>query len=221
MTNLIEKILNQPDAVKVAQALQAALAEEAKRRHDYREWLDKDKKAEFINGAVVLHSPAKKLHIIVSQHLTTLASVYVRRKKAGLVLSEKALIGLSRNDYEPDMVFFSKEKAAAFPDEHMIFPAPDLVVEILSKSTAKIDRGLKKADYAAHGIREYWIIDPQKRQIEQYLLAEQGDQTYMPPVVLSIAENIHARVMEGFSIPVLALFDEDANMEALQGIMAQ
>ena len=52
----------------------------------------------------------------------------------------------------------------------MFFPAPDLVVEILSESTKKRDRGIKFVDYAAHGVYEYWIVDPSKKCLEQYVL---------------------------------------------------
>ncbi len=49
-----------------------------------------------------------------------------------------------------------------------IFGAPDLIVEILSKSTSKKDRGLKLAKYKRAGVREYWIVDPDWRQIRVY-----------------------------------------------------
>ncbi|GAB2598351.1 Uma2 family endonuclease [Spirosoma areae] len=42
----------------------------------------------------------------------------------------------------------------------MKLPAPDLVIEVLSKSTARRDRGVKFTDYAANGIAEYWIVNP-------------------------------------------------------------
>ena len=53
------------------------------------------------------------------------------------------------------------------------------MVEILSKSAAKKDRGIKHQDYAAHGIGEYWIINPHRKSIDQYILI--GDETeYLP-----------------------------------------
>ncbi|MCM1149617.1 MAG: Uma2 family endonuclease [Butyricicoccus sp.] len=48
--------------------------------------------------------------------------------------------------------------------------APDLVVEVLSPSTAKYDRGRKKDAYEKCGVREYWIVDPANKTVEQYLL---------------------------------------------------
>jgi Uma2 family endonuclease len=52
----------------------------------------------------------------------------------------------------------------------MRFPAPDFIAEILSPSTEENDRNIKSTDYAAHGVSEYWIIDPAYRIVEQYLL---------------------------------------------------
>lgn len=49
---------------------------------------------------------------------------------------------------------------------------PDLVVEVLSPSTAKYDRGHKKDVYEKCGVQEYWIVDPANRTVEQYLLEE-------------------------------------------------
>lgn len=47
----------------------------------------------------------------------------------------------------------------------MVHPAPDFTVEVLSKSTASKDKGVKLEDYAAHGVRGYWIIDPIRKSI--------------------------------------------------------
>ena len=51
----------------------------------------------------------------------------------------------------------------------MHFPASDLVVEILSDSTEKNDRHVKFNDYASHGVKEYWIVDADKNNLEQYI----------------------------------------------------
>jgi Uma2 family endonuclease len=117
------------------------------------------------------------------------------------------------------MAFFKTVHAEQFTDDQMIFPAPDLIVEILSKSTAKHDRTLKKDDYAAHGIPEYWIIDPVKKQVEQYLLVSESATSYMPPFIHTIVDDIESRIIEGFKIPVAALFDEQANLAALQQLL--
>ena len=53
-----------------------------------------------------------------------------------------------------------------------MYGAPDLVVEVLSPSTAQYDRGRKMRVYAQCGVREYWIVSPGDRTVEQYLLEE-------------------------------------------------
>ena len=70
------------------------------------------------------------------------------------------MISLTRNDYEPDICYFNKEKSQHFTDDQLLFPAPDLVVEVLSKSTEQTDRTIKFKDYENHNVLEYWIIHP-------------------------------------------------------------
>ncbi len=215
----VDKILASPDAPQQIDALYEAMQDEKKRRHDFREWITPSIKAEFINGEVILHSPVKKRHFSVTDLLSSLLSFYVRVKKLGRVATEKALIALTRNDYEPDLVFFSKEKYDTFTEDQMLFPAPDFVVEILSKSTASKDRGIKKRDYAAHGVREYWIIDPIRQSIEQYILFSPKDKQYSPPKTFGLADEIESHVIKGFIIPVQALFDEAVNVETMQDLL--
>ncbi|MBP6829042.1 MAG: Uma2 family endonuclease, partial [Saprospiraceae bacterium] len=127
--SLAEQIMERPDAVLQLQALQNALEDEKKRRQDFYDWVTEDVKAEFINGQIIIHSPVKKRHWKVSDLLSRLLSYYASIKKLGQVGTEKVMISLTRNDYEPDIVFFSKEKADTFTDDQVLFPAPDFVVE--------------------------------------------------------------------------------------------
>jgi Uma2 family endonuclease len=53
-----------------------------------------------------------------------------------------------------------------------LYGAPDLVVEVLSKSTSERDRGIKKEIYEAIGVKEYWIVSTTERSIEVYLLKD-------------------------------------------------
>lgn len=211
----VDKILASPDAPKQVDVLYEAMKDEKKRRHDFREWITPAVKAEFINGEVILHSPVKKRHFEVTDLLSRLLSFYVSLRKLGRVATEKAMIALTRNDYEPNLVFFNKEKYDSFTDDQMLFPAPDFVVEILSKKTAALDRGVKKQDYAAHGIAEYWIIDPIKQNIEQYILLSKSTH-YAPPKTHGLADEIESHVIKGFVIPVQAIFDETVNVEVMQ-----
>ena len=90
-------------------------------------------------------------------------------------------------------------------------------MEVLSESTEAIDRGIKFEDYAAHGVAEYWIVDPVAETIEQYLLQEG---VYRLAVKVKTG-TIASAVVAGFEIPVRAVFDGAEQLAALQAILAQ
>jgi Uma2 family endonuclease len=149
-----------------------------------------------------------------------LLRVYVQKHDIGAVDSEKAIVGLSRNDYEPDICYWNADTAASFEDDQMEHPAPNLIVEVLSRSTTGRDRGVKFEDYAAHGVLEYWIIDPVRKAVEQYQLDE-ATMAFANVAVLYEDQDhtLSALSVPGFKIPVKAIFDKKANMEALQELL--
>ena len=218
--NHLNDLLEAPDALLVIERAQAILADESNRRHAFREWLTDDVKAEFINGQVVMHSPVKRRHLDATKYLQNLLLNFVMRHDLGVVDSEKALVGLTRNDYEPDICYWNAQTSATFTDDQMEHPAPDLVVEVLSRSTTGRDRGVKFEDYAAHGVHEYWIIDPVRKALEQYTLDE-GTMAFAKVAVLydDVDDTLTAGVVPGFTIPVRAIFDKNTNMEVLQKLM--
>lgn len=221
----IADLLEAPDAKLVIERAQAILADENEHRRAFREWLRDDVKsdrrpAEFINGEVIMHSPVKRRHLDATQNLMTLLRVYVHLHELGAVDSEKALVGLTRNDYEPDICYWKSETAASFEDDQMEHPAPDLIVEVLSKSTTGRDRGTKFEDYAAHSVGEYWIIDPVRKSVEQYKLDE-PKMAFASVATLYINDTLEALTIPGFQIPVRAIFDKQVNMETLRELMAK
>lgn len=187
--------------------LQQYLLQEEARRNAFHENVRDDEKAEFINGEVIVSSPAKEKHNIVVGNLNYIFSRFARKFKLGVVRGEKALVKMRRNDFEPDICFFRKEIADTFNKDTMFYPVPDFVVEVLSDSTEKRDRGVKFVDYALNGVKEYWLVDTYKKSVEQYFL--EGE-------VFMLAEKrkhgtIRCRVLEGLDIPIEAIFDEEEN----------
>jgi Uma2 family endonuclease len=219
MTNYAQKVWESPDAHRQIESLYQAMTDEKRRRNDFRAWVTPDVKAEFINGEVIVHSPVKRRHWKITDLFSRLLSVFAGIKKLGSVGTEKVMVALTRNDYEPDLVFFLKAKADTFTDDQMFFPAPDFVVEILSPKTAGRDKGIKKQDYAAHGVGEYWIIDPVRQQIEQYYLFLPHDKQYPPARVFTLDDEIESRIIPGFIIPVRAIFEEETNVATLQVLL--
>ena len=163
-----------------------------------------------------MHSPVKLEHEKTSTRLCLLLSAYVETNSLGYVSHEKLLISLTRNDYEPDICFFDLTKADKFKPGQMRFPAPNLIVEVLYPSTEQIDRVIKFEDYAAHAVSEYWIVDPHKRAVEQYLL--NGDAYKL--AFKGRAGTLKCRAIKGLEIPVRAAFDSRENLRALRKILA-
>lgn len=215
---IIEPLLRSSKLPLYLEELNAFYAEEQKKRQKFYNDLKDEGKKEFIEGEVVMHSPARHQHIEASGLLFQILAAYVNLHDLGTVTSEKALVRLTRNDFEPDICFFSKRKSVKFQKTTMLFPAPDLVVEILSDSTEGVDRGVKFKDYALHGVSEYWIINAEKEFVEQYFL-EEGNEYELH--VKANDGTITARAIAGFSIPVNAIFNKEQNLLALQQLLAK
>jgi Uma2 family endonuclease len=207
MDAVLENIVQSPRLKQYVEELTSYLKEEENRRMHFYETITEQQKAEFINGQMVLQSPVTLKHNAVNGRLFRLLSTYVAINNLGFVGIEKVLIRLSRNDFEPDICFFTKEKAAQFTDKTMFFPVPDFVVEVLSKSTEKIDRGIKLEDYALHKIPEYWIIDAENESVEQWLLQAETS-TYTLNVKINEGM-LHSFTIKGFDIDVQALFNDE------------
>ena len=214
---LVEKILELPNAIVLVSKLNLILEEEKKRRSTFYNDISEFEKAEFINGEIVIHSPVNKAHNDVTTFLYPLLSVYVDKHQLGYIGINKIMIQFTRNDYEPDICFFDKKIAKTFTPTQSLFPPPNLVVEILSKRTARHDRDVKFQDYQAHGVEEYWIIEPIKKIVEQYRLDTK--QTY-ELILKAGTGTITCLPVKGFSIPIEAIFDEAKNLQALQSILA-
>ncbi len=214
---ILQPIVDSPRFPDYLQRLQEVEAREKEARRQFYDELREDEKAEFINGEKIVQSPATNKHVSVSKRISMLLEVWVREVASGWLGVEKTLICLTRNDYEPNLCYFSQEKARHFEDDTMKHPVPDFVIEILSHSTARRDREIKMEDYARHGIKEYWIIDPTEDAVEKYILPE-NQQNYH--LALKIKEGVIAsEVLTGFSVPVRAIFDDQENSAALRSLL--
>lgn len=215
----LQYLLDSPRLPFIARKIDAVLADEAQRRREFYASITEGDKAEFINGDAIFHSPVKLRHNVVTKRLLILLDTFVMMHDLGYVGYEKIMISLTRNDYEPDICYFKQTKAADFKPDQMRFPAPDLIVEVVSESTEHNDRGVKFDDYAAHGVQEYWIIDPEAEILEQYHLPDDGDVYDL--VIKAMTGQVQSFAVPGFDIPVRAIFDPAANQETLHTLVAR
>lgn len=214
MDTVLTSLLQSPKLPDYVRELTDYLKAEQERRQAFYRTVRDDQKVEFINGEVICHSPAKEIHNFIRQNLELIFVRFTRKQKSGIIRTEKSLVKLTRNDFEPDICFFGREKATSLKGDTMFYPAPDFVVEILSSSTEKRDRGVKKDDYALHGVQEYWIVNPDAREVEQYILA--GEQYNLKEKIGH--GTVRCAVLEGLEIPLAAIFEEEENENFLQSI---
>ncbi len=210
----LQSILESHWLPQIAQQINEKLAAEAALREKFYDEVTESQKAEFIDGEVIVHSPAKDRHIEASGNLFTLIKIWTV-KFGGQVKAEKALCVFHRNAYEPDIAYFGPGKVELIDGDTLKYPVPDFIVEILSESTEKIDRGVKFEDYAAHGVKEYWIVDPRDQTLEQYLLDAEGSYKLK---IKSSAGEVKSEVLGGFTIPITAIFDAGAFRKAMDGM---
>jgi Uma2 family endonuclease len=213
---LLRELVRSPRLRLLADEIGQVLDHERDARARFYDTMTEGDKVEFINGEVVVQSPVKIEHNRAGKLLLRLLDTFVDVHGLGYVGNEKMLISLTRNDYEPDICFWERAKSDAFQLGQMRFPAPDFIAEVLSPSTEAVDRGVKLEDYAAHGVREYWLVDPIAEVVEQYVL--NGDRYELR---LKVHDGTLASVVvPGFAPPVRAIFDEQANLAALRAILA-
>ena len=105
--------------------------------------------------------------------LHTVLNNYFRLKKCGRVFTDNVDVHFpDGNVFKPDMVILTSANLSIIDWKRGIYGVPDMVVEVLSKSTMRRDVTIKKDFYESNGVKEYWIIDPWKESISVYILRE-------------------------------------------------
>ena len=212
---LIKVLLHSPQLPNLVDRLTQQLQNERLARHQFYEDMTPDQKIEFIDGEVILHSPARNRHLDVTMLTAKLLHTFVALHRLGTVKSEKCLCVFPRNDYEPDIVFFGPEKVAGLTPDTMKFPVPDLAIEVLSSSTEDRDRGVKFEDFAINGVGEYWIIDAVTQTVEQYVLVDAAYELR----VKSSSGRLCSIMIAGLEFEIEAMFDEQKSLNALRKLM--
>ena len=142
----------------------------------YRDYLllpEQDRR-ELIEGDFHVVPSPKFKHQAISRNLGVEMWEFVRQNSLGIVLWAPMDVVLDQeNVVQPDILFVSNDRRNIITDDN-ISGAPDLVIEILSPSTADRDRELKLGLYARFGVSEYWIVDPDERSVQVMKLGAGG-----------------------------------------------
>ena len=124
---------------------------------------------ELIAGKLVAMAPARTAHNDVKGNIYGIFRNFLKGRKCRVLPDGEAVYLTDADYYYPDvMVVCDPEKI----EEDGVYGAPDLVVEVLSPSSIRFDRGRKMRIYESSGVREYWVVNPADKVIEQYILQD-------------------------------------------------
>ena len=165
-------------------------------------WANEDTLGEWVEGEVVMYSPASDRHQDLVRFLTTVLGIYVEVHRLGVVRPAPFQMKL-KNGREPDLLFIASDHLNRLRETYLDGPA-DLVVEIVSPESVGRDRGDKFYEYAQGGVPEYWLIDPQIEWADFYRL----DGERYRPAFSGDQGTYHADVLPDFWIRVEWLWQD-------------
>ncbi len=126
--------------------------------------------AQLIKNHIIMSPAPLDKHQRISMEISFELVYHVKRNKLGTVRYAPYDVYFDReNAFQPDICFISNERKHLIEEDGM-YGAPDLIIEILSPSTAKYDCHEKKDVYEQYGVLEYWIVNPEDNSVAGYKL---------------------------------------------------
>ncbi|SFR01382.1 Uma2 family endonuclease [Desulfoscipio geothermicus] len=133
--------------------------------------LNDGKRYELIGGELIVVPSPRPRHQRISAKILLQLGKYIENNPVGEVYSAPIDIVLDNHVVQPDILFVSNDRLDII-GELNIQGAPDLVVEILSPSTAAHDKKKKGQLYFKYGVKEYWLVDPETKFIDVFVAGE-------------------------------------------------
>ena len=172
----------------------------------YKDYLclpDNGKRYQIIEGEIYMTPAPIPYHQDILWKLLFLLRTFVERQGLGRVYFAPCDVVLSdENIVQPDIFFISKEREYIITEKN-IQGAPDLVVEILSPSTAMLDKTLKIKLYEKFKVKEYWLADPGKREMEVLMLK---GKSFESVGVFKGEESFESPLLNGLSVCLKDIF---------------
>ena len=180
---------------------------------DYLKWPE-DIRTEIINGVAYMMSPPLTIHQVVFGRLFNTLYNFLKGKTCQVFAAPFGVRLFPKEDrsddtvVEPDIVVICDSSRI---DERGCNGAPDLVIEILSPSTKRKDKYLKRQIYQKAGVREYWIVSTDDSEIEVYLFESNTVKNYganeeETPEDSRLPEIVPVSILSGLEIDVKDVF---------------
>ena len=169
---------------------------------DYLKTAD-DERYELLDGELVTSPSPREIHQYILGRLFLRLGTFIYERNLGRIYCSPFDVVLSETDVvRPDLLFVSSGRASIITADN-VQGAPDLVVEILSPVTAERDGTMKHDLYARHGVREYWIVDPDARTI---MLLRRVRGRFEVEGIYGAEQSLRSPTLRGFSMPLQEIF---------------
>jgi Uma2 family endonuclease len=163
--------------------------------HDHYEW---------VKGMVFKVSPASLEHNELIAYVLVLLREYFAHKPLGRVISSPFVMKLEGiSSREPDLMIVLNDNTDKLTST-MMNGAADICIEVISPESAERDMGLKFLEYESGGVREYWLLDPIRKNTRFHRLNEDGKYQMQR---LDAAGNYQTALLEGFKLHVPSLWE--------------
>lgn len=171
---------------------------------DYFPFSERGRLVELSDGNLEVLDLPTYFHQVILLRLSLVLHTFVAANQLGKVCFAPLPVRLwSGKIREPDLMFMSTAHASRIGE---YWGVPDLVVEIISPTSALKDREIKRREYAKAGVTEYWIVDLVDKTVELLREAERGD--YTQSVRFAERDILTSHLIEGFSLSLTELFAE-------------
>ncbi len=162
---------------------------------------------ELLDGELAKKSAPKPIHQLISQRIEFALANFLQANPLGRFFHAPVDVFLDEyNTVQPDICFLSTDRCFLIDLNEGIMGAPDLVVEILSPGSLRYDRGNKKDTYERFAVKEYWIVDPNNRAVEIYVMRENAYSTHG---IFESGEKASSSLLAGFEIEISELFKNE------------
>lgn len=172
---------------------------------DYLLFPSDGRRHELLHGEHFMTPAPSTRHQRISKNLLYFLEGHLRSTKAGTVFDAPTDVVLSDLDVvQPDLLFVCAARAHIITEKNVQGP-PDLVVEIISETTRRTDETIKRKLYEGHGVREYWIVDPELETVDVHRLGEHG---YVRAAELSLEAGhaVETPVLPGLRLQLSDIF---------------
>jgi Uma2 family endonuclease len=172
---------------------------------DYLALPDDGLRYELLEGVLCMVPSPSRIHQEIVGQLHLQIAQHLKYRNLGKVFIAPFDVKLSdTNVVQPDLIYLRSENLGILTEQN-ICGVPDLVVEVLSPSTAVRDRLHKMSSYAKFGIKEYWVVWP-REQIIEVLSLENG--IFQTQKVLTTADVLTTEIIPGLEIKLCELWEE-------------